>query len=339
MRYDMKTWSILSLSYLALFGLAGCGGDGPSGPGDSGDAGSVTVQMTDASGDVSAAWVSVAEVYAEGPDGRVQLAGSSDGMVELTRLDGGSTVTLSSNVAVQADTYSEVHVVIEEAAVETRDGTVLATSANLELPGASAAISGTITCGSCGDDVGVRVRLAGGGLTVSGSSTTTLLLDFDVAQSFQSEVGVTGAASWSVQPVIVASEEDEEDETGAIAGNAAFEEGEAQFFFPFQCGGESTSREEFFDRMFLVHATARNTSDGQGGRHSRSTTSDSAGDYRIEKLPPDTYDMDYEQELTFENGDRVVIDASPSPSTVEVEANSTAQSDFTVSSIVCETGS
>lgn len=338
MRYDAKMLSILSLGCLTLFGLAACSGDGVSSPiGGGAGEGSVSVHMTDAEGTVNAAWVSVAEVYAEGPDGRVQLAGSSDGAVELTQLEGGSAVTLSSNVAVEADTYSEVHVVIEEAAVETRDGTVLATSANLQLPGASAAISGSITCDACGDEVGVRVRLAGGSFSVSGNSNTTLLLDFDVAESFRAETGLTGSGSWSVQPVIVGSEDDEEDETGAIAGTATVGDGQVEPF-PVQCGGQTITEEEFLDQYFLIHATAQNTSDGEGGSYSRSTTADSAGDFRMEGLPTDDYSMDFEQRRVLRNGDTLDITAQADPNVVTVEANSTATANFDVGGATCRTG-
>lgn len=328
-----KLFTILVISGLALFGLAGCD-DSPSGPG--GSDGNLTVQMTDASGDVRAAWVSVAEVTAEGPDGRVQLAGSSDGMIELTQLDGGSTVTLASNVQVEAGTHIDVRVVIDDAAVETRDGTVLATSADLQLPGASASISGTVSCSGCGG-AGAEVRLAGGSFTASSSSTTTLLLDFDVGKSFSGQGSVTG--EWSLQPVIVASESDDEDETGSIAGTATIDPEASDFLFPVQCGGESISEEEFLDRMFTVQVTAENTSDGQGGQFARATTADSSGGYRIDRLPTDRYQMDHEQELTFENGDRLNIDADPNPTAVQVEAESTAESNFIVNSAVCESGS
>ena len=338
MRHDVKMWTVLSLGCLALVALAGCGGDSPSSPIGGGEGqGSVSVAMTDAEGTVNAAWVSVAEVYAEGPDGRVQLAGSSDGAVELTQLDGGSTVTLSSNVAVEADTYTEVHVVIEDAAVETRDGTVLATSASLQLPGASAAISGSVTCDVCGDETGVRVKFAGGGFSVSGGSNTTLLLDFDVAQSFQSEIGLTGSGSWSVQPAIVGSEDDEEDETGSIAGTARTGDAQADPF-PVECGGRTITEEEFLDQYFLVHATAQNTSDGQGGAYSRSTTPDSAGDFRLEGLPTDDYSMDYEQRRVLQNGDTLDITAQADPNVVTVEANSTATADFDVGGATCRSG-
>lgn len=330
-----QLFTTAAFAAFALTGLAGCSDDGPTGP--AGGQGDVTVQMTDASGDVRSAWISVAEVTAEGPDGQVQLAGSSDGMIELTRLDGGSTVTLSSNVQVEADTYSEVRVVIDDAAVETRDSTVLATSADLQLPGASASITGTVACGVCGDELGAEVRVAGGDFTVSGSSTTTLLLDFDVGESFSSQGSVTGA--WTVEPVIIASETDDEDETGAVAGTATVGSAASDFVFPVQCGGRSISEEEFLDQLFIVHATADDTGDGEGGRFSRSTTPDSSGAYRMERLPTDSYQMGYEQEVTFENGDRLSIDASPSPATVEVQAGSTAESDFAVNGAACQSGS
>lgn len=328
-----ERWTTTAIACLSLFALAACGDDAPAGPDGSG---SVNVRMTDASGDVEAAWVSVAEVYAEGPDGRVQLAGSSDGMIELTQLDGGSTVTLASGTQVEANSYSEVFVVVDEAAVETRDGRVLATSASLSLPGASASVSGSIGCGSCGGEAGVAVGMAGGEFTVASGSSTTLLLDFDVARSFQSETSLTGSATWSVEPVIVASEDDEEDETGSLAGTVAVSSGQAGTF-PLECGGRTISEADFLDRLFLVHATAETTSDGQGGPYSRSTTASTEGEFRIEALPPDDYQMGYEETRVFQNGDTLHVSAQPTREVVTVEANATADVSYTVDAAFCST--
>jgi len=299
-----------------------------TGPGQA----SLTVKMHDASGSVKSAWVSVAKVYAMGPSGRVDLTSSSSGMIRLTSLTGGDRATLVSAADVDAGSYSDVYVVLGDAAVEMQDGTVYGTSAGLTLPGASASVSATLECPVCGGDAGVKVHLAGGSFDAA-SGSNTLLVDFDLARS----VRATAAGNVSLQPVLVGS--DESTDTGKIAGGITVRAASdsATGAFPLQCGGHSITKADFYTKFFIPQATARSTTDSDGAAYVKSGAGTSDGTYAIQDLPKDGYTLGAMSSFSFSNGDRLSVTSTPSPSQVDVTSNQTADADFTAT-LSCTSG-
>ncbi len=293
---------------------------------------SLTVKMHDASGSVKSAWVSVAKVYATGPNGRVDLTGSSSGMIQLTTLTGGDQTTLASATDVDPGSYSDVYVVLGDAAVEMQDGTVYGTSAGLTLPGTSASVSATLACSACGGNTGVKVHLAGGSFDAS-SGSNTLLVDFDLARSVQG----TASGSVSLQPVLVGS--DESTDTGKIAGGISLTAASdsATGAFPLQCGGQSITKTDFYTKFFIPQATAQNETDLDGAAYVKSGAGTSDGTYAIQDLPEDGYTLGAVSTFSFSNGDRLSVNSTPSPSQVKVSSNQTADADFTAT-VSCTSG-
>ncbi|HKK27954.1 MAG TPA: DUF4382 domain-containing protein [Gemmatimonadota bacterium] len=310
---DVRRGATTLFLVAACGALAACGDS--TGPGGT----RLDVQMHDASGRVKSAWVSVTKVYADGPNGRVDLTGSSSGMIELTSLQNGATATIASGANLDAGTYSNVHVVFGDAAVETEDGTVYGTSADLSLPGASASVSASLSCSACGD-AGVEVALPGGTFDARADAQNTLLVDFDLRQSVQADL--TGGLV--LQPVLTGS--DAEEDTGAIAGNILVSAGSDTF--PIQCGGRSIAEGDFYGEFFIPQATAQNETDGNGNAYVKSGAGHSGGTYVIPELPADTYSLDAVSSFSFDNGDRLSVGSAPDSSRVDVTSADTANVDF-----------
>jgi len=317
-RRGVKTFCVTA----ACAALVACGDS--TGPGGT----RLDVKMHDASGDVKSAWVSVTKVYADGPNGRVDLTGSSSGMIELTSLQNGNTVTIASGTNLDAGTYSNLHVVFGDAAVQTEDGTVYGTSADLSLPGVSASVTASLACSSCGD-AGVEIALPGGTFDARADAQNSLVVDFDLRQSVQADL--TGGLT--LQPVLTGS--DEEEDTGAIAGNIVISAGSDTF--PIQCGGRSIAEGDFYGDFFIPQATARNETDGSGNAYVKSGSGSSGGTYEIADLPADTYSLDAVSSFSFDNGDRLTVGSIPDTSEVDVAAADTAAVDY-LESVSCSSG-
>jgi len=183
---------------LALLPLAAC---------DSGTAantGSLQILLTDAPGDFVQAQVTIDEIYLQ-PDASVQGSGSGLNRVDLmTTPDTTDLLALSNDVAtlvenatVPTGTYAQLRFVVSDACIEVADGDstlIYATKSTYEVCGIP---DGTLQTPSF-DQTGIKVQMADGGLTVTGTQKV-LLVDFNVAQSFGHEAA-TGM--WVMQPVI-----------------------------------------------------------------------------------------------------------------------------------------
>ena len=299
----------------ACAALAACGDS--TGPGGA----SMSVRMHDASGQVKSAWVSVTRVYADGPNGRVDLAGSSSGMIELTSLQSGNSTEIASAASVDAGTYSDIHVVFGDAAVETQDGTVYGTSTGLSLPGASASVSATLGCSACNADAGVQVSLPGGSFQARDGASNTLVVDFDLSQSVQ--LGLTGGLT--LQPALVGNDQDQE--SGAIAGSVTAVRPDGSPW-PLQCGGRSIAEADFYTDYFVPQATAQDTTDGSGNAYVKSGSGSSDGTYVVPGLPADAYSLDAVSSFSFDNGDALSVGTSPDSSMIHVSSSDTARVDF-----------
>jgi hypothetical protein len=154
------------------------------------------VLLTDAPGDVLEAWVSIDEIYLQG-GGRTVLMDEpvSANLVSLAD----ETLTLLQGVEIPAGSYSELRFVISGACILVEgatENTVYKTSPAYDCPAAGGA-TGNLVAPSF-DASGLKVHF--GEPLVLAEGETTLLVDFDVAQSFGQEGGQSG--NWVMHPVI-----------------------------------------------------------------------------------------------------------------------------------------
>ena len=187
------------LAAIALPALA-CSDDENTGP-DNGTT-QLTVNLTDADGGINAAVVTVSEIYlvGSGDSSHVSLT-TTPVTVNLVDL-ANTTQTLVDTKQVANDSYSELRFVITGAYVEVADpegGTsIYASSPDYAGLPAGATVTGELQMPSLAQS-GLKVDLPTEDLALDGG-TETLLLDFDVSQSFGAAAGNSGM--WVMHPVI-----------------------------------------------------------------------------------------------------------------------------------------
>lgn len=344
LRRHVRSWSTrLATGLLAAglaLGLSACGDDGMTGPG--GDT-SLSVQLTDAPGDVHAVWVEITDLQLvggpadeedgengngenddgngppDGADGPLSLLDEPTDLIRLTDLVG-TTRTLVNEAEVPSGTYTEVRVIVGDAVlqVEAGDGTggdayVMGDPALPEGVTESNVV-GNLLCPSC-PQTGIKVKLPDGNLQLE-SADADLILDFDVSQSFGRQAGMSGM--WVMHPVIVASEASE---AGSIAGTVTLAEGVS---IP-ECGGSARSVEDFVP-------TAALASDPETVK-SASVAGD--GSFALDVVAPGDWNLGFTSEVDFEDGDVLTFDADVSPETVTVEAGAESTADYTVTAASC----
>lgn len=193
--------------------LAGCDN---LGTGASGDA-RLSILLTDAPGDFKAAVVTITDIYlqpSEGEDAeRVYLRQDSPVTTNLLTLSN-DVLTIVEGKTVPDGRYEQLRFVVSGGyiEVETAGGgsTIYATSSSYEGLPAGARVDGTLKCPSCAQ-TGIKVILnatAGeggeddGALSVTGGEQT-LLVDFDVSQTFGKQAGRSGM--WVMRPTLKAT--------------------------------------------------------------------------------------------------------------------------------------
>jgi len=190
--FPMPRHAILGIAITIT--LFACDGQSPSGTT------SLSVMLKDAPGDVQHAFVTISEVDLIGSGG-VQVLTQTPTTVDLLTL-AASTSTLVDGVDVPSGSYEQLRFRITGACIAVDDGnggsTVYATDGYDSTP-----------CGGPATDQlqapsfaqsGLKVTLAGSALELSGGEKT-LLVDFDVTQSFGHE-----ASGWVMHPVITGGE-------------------------------------------------------------------------------------------------------------------------------------
>lgn len=187
------------LAAIALPALA-CSNDDNTGP-DNGTT-QLTVKLTDADGGINAAVVTVSEVYlvGNGDESHVSLT-TTPVTVNLVDL-ANSTHTLVDGKDIANGAYTELRFVITGGYVEVANpegGTsIYASSPDYAGLPAGATVTGQLQMPSLAES-GLKVDLPTEDLALDGG-TETLLLDFDVSQSFGAAAGNSGM--WVMHPVI-----------------------------------------------------------------------------------------------------------------------------------------
>ena len=339
LRENVRSWSTrLAAGLLAVglaAGLSACSDDA-TGPGGQT---SLSVQLTDAPGDVHAVWVEITDVQlvggpADGQDdgngengdagdgGPISLLDAPTDLIRLTDLVG-TTQTIVNEAEVPSGVYTQVRVIVGDAIlqVEGEGGTggdaYVMGDPTLPEGVSQSDVVGDLLCPSC-PQTGIKVKLPDGNLRLE-TDDADLVLDFDVAQSFGRQAGMSGM--WVMNPVIVATEASQ---AGSIAGTVATGEGVS---IP-ECGGAARSVEDFVP-------TATSASDTETVK-----SAEVAGDgsYTIGTVSPGDWTMGFESEIDFDDGDVLTFGADVSPGTVTVEAGAEATADYTITSASCDTG-
>ncbi|HXE58265.1 MAG TPA: DUF4382 domain-containing protein [Gemmatimonadales bacterium] len=198
--------------------LGACSGDG-SGPGT----GRLTLLLTDAPGDIKAAVVTIAAISLQGPGGTVVLRDDAITTDLLTLAD--ATAELVEEAEIPAGTYSQLRFVVTGAYIEVEndDGSTSIYASSPDYAGLppGATVAGGLQMPSFGTS-GLKVTMPGDELVVPEGGTRTLLVDFDVAQSFGREAG--GSGQWVMHPVITATDVAA---TGTIAVSVSLADGVA----------------------------------------------------------------------------------------------------------------
>ena len=164
----------------------------------------LTILLTDAPGDVLEAVVTISEIYLQGGDdstsagGRITLR-SQPVTTDLLTL-ANSVATLVDSMAVPSGTYGQLRFVIDGAylKVDGASGPLVYSTAG--YAGAPAQVDGDLKCPSCSQS-GLKVTVPGG-LEVQGNAQT-IIVDFDVAESFGKEAGQSG--KWVMHPSLKAA--------------------------------------------------------------------------------------------------------------------------------------
>jgi len=184
----------LALAALSLFALAACGDDSSNG-----DTTRLSIRLTDAPGDISAAVVTVSEIYLQGSNGRTVLR-DQDTTLDLVDL-ADATADMVNGAVVPQGNYSQLRFVITGAyiSVEEEGGQrIYATSPDYAGLPPGATVDGNLQTPSFSTS-GVKVTLPGDQLVLE-TDQKILLVDFDVSQSFGKQAGNSG--QWVMSPVI-----------------------------------------------------------------------------------------------------------------------------------------
>jgi hypothetical protein len=292
---------------VAAVALAACN-DSTSGPVRDGE-GRLTIQLTDAPGDLKEAFVKVERFILRGEGGRIELEPDDDGFIELLELTAGRVINVVDEAIVPIGTYSEVRVVIGDAYVVLNDGSVFATPGADLPPGIEA--DGELKCPSCSQS-GFKMKFNQGGLVVE--DNTVVLIDFDAARSFGHVAGNSG--KFIMHPVLKATAETVA--LGSITGTVTLAQGVT---LP-TCGGQANTRAVF--KPFAV--AANDTTVG---------VTDTAGVFTIANLVPTTYSLGHIREIAFMNNDSLTIVAAPTPASVAVQSGAAAQASYQITAATC----
>ena len=281
---------------LALAGLAlGACGDN-TGPGDG--EGRLTIQLTDAPGDMADAFISIDRITligatedAEGETLEFDLDGSE--YINLLDLSGGEFLDLVEGEDVPAGQYSELRIYLNDAYVVLADGRVFATN-GADLP-AGVEADGELKCPSCSQS-GYKVKFMDAGLEVDEDDETVVRIDFDVGQSFGHEAGQAG--KWIMHPVLRATTNNFARASGAIAAGTGTT-------FPLACGSEQFG----LDNLRVPVTLGGETYTGLV----------TAGTLRFSTLVPGgTYTFPTQFTQTLTNGWVVTVNLTASPTSVSI---------------------
>lgn len=315
-----KRWSVLGV--MTVLGLAACNSDttGPT------DGVRFSMYLTDAPGDVRA-WASFSDIYVEGEDGRQSLLTEPTELIELTALVG-VVQELVHGADIPWGTGGQVRAVVDQAILEDGDGNAFGYGDPLHPEGTE--IVGDLRCPSCSTS-GLKVKLTDGSEEVFlDGAGASLLLDFDVAQSFAADQGAKGG--WKMHPVILGTltlgEASAETSlpTGMIQGTVQLP------FFGFvpQCP-PGTPRDL---SSFVPTATMAGVLDDAGEPIVRTGSTSAAGSFEIPFLAAGDYELG--QDVTDFGSHRLVFSTMIIPAFVSLAEDQAVPASYQILSMACE---
>ena len=194
--------SLSALLTAAVVLVAGVSCDSPTAL----KSGTLSLLLTDAPGDVVKAVVTIDQIYlqpSENSDaGRIILRDEDVTTDLLTLVD--STQSLISDVVIPAGSYSQLRFVISGAYLEVEGEaagttTIFASSPSYAGLPEGAVVGGELQMPSFAQS-GLKVQLPGDALVIGDDASVTLVVDFDVAQSFGKAAGASNR--WVMTPVL-----------------------------------------------------------------------------------------------------------------------------------------
>lgn len=194
--------SVTALVTAAFVLVAGASCDSPTAL----QSGKLSLLLTDAPGDVVKAVVTIDQIYLQPSEdsdaGRIILRDEDVTTDLLTLVD--STQSLISDVVIPAGSYSQLRFVISGAYLEVEgetEGTttIFASSPTYAGLPEGAVVGGELQMPSFAQS-GLKVQLPGDALVIGDDASVTLVVDFDVAQSFGKAAG--GSNRWVMTPVL-----------------------------------------------------------------------------------------------------------------------------------------
>jgi hypothetical protein len=171
---------------------------------DSPDSVRLSVLLTDAPGDFSAAVVTISSIYLQADEtednegGRIVLLDDPVTTDLLTLV--ADFETLVDGMVVPEGTYGQLRFVIDGAYIEVETQTGVEVYATQDYEEAPGQVDGTLMCPSCGES-GIKVNFVGG-LTI-GDEDETVVVDFDVSETFGHQAGNSGM--WIMHPSLKAA--------------------------------------------------------------------------------------------------------------------------------------
>ena len=316
-------WSLPALVVSLL--AAGCDNSTDSPTNATGET-KLSVYLTDAPGDVESVWVQVDDIVLVGQGAPVSLLEEPTDLINVTELTDAAVALLVAGVPVEPGRYTQVRFVLGGAVLLDDYGNVYAYG-DVELP-PDLELTGELKCPSCGQS-GIKVKVPGG-VELAEADDAGVLMDFDVSQSFGHVAGQSG--KWVMHPVIL----------GAVADPEAIEAGEGDaeitgtvvldtdVVIP-ECAGEVRDLEEF-----VPLATAATLIDEEGAALVFSGETEEGGEFKIEVLGADSYDLDYEAKVDF-GAEKLVWEAevNPGQAVIETEGGEVNGVAYTVTGVSC----
>ena len=167
--------------------------------------GKLSLLLTDAPGDVVAAVVTIEQIYLQPGDssesGRIILRDEPITTDLLTLVD--DTQSLVDTLVIPAGDYRQLRFVISGAHLEVEGdaGTTSIYASSSDYAGLpdGALVAGELQMPSFAQS-GLKVKLPGDVLIIGEDESVTLIVDFDVAQSFGKLAG--GSGKWVMSPVL-----------------------------------------------------------------------------------------------------------------------------------------
>lgn len=303
----------------AALGLAACSDADPADPLGDGEA-RLNLLLTDAPGEVEAAWLQIDRVYLQGQEGPVDLLDEPTDLIEITELVG-TSLLLADDVDVEPGLYSQLRFVIGAGVLESKAGEVYTMGGAIHPDGFEA--TGELQCPSCAQS-GLKVILPGDELPVD-DGETTVVLDFDVSQSFGHRAGNSGR--WVMRPTMHGSWVEGPPALGPVlAGTVRLAEG---VVFPACPAGVDRDLADFVP---LVTST---TLTGEGAEFlTLSGTTGADGAFLIGPLLDDLWTLSYLPVIEVDGAELHFV-AEPTVTEFTIAGVDFTGVEFVISSVAC----